>query len=151
MGWTKKSVAATLLQVTEEQRREMAARLAQRMDERSLTNDLLAHEAGVSSKTISRILNAHHDPRIATIEKVASAVGFTREEFRGLTETPDLLGTFDGTEKVSQRLARIEKALSDALDEVREIRLVAEVGQLASADTKQTGQPSRPAGRKKAA
>lgn len=111
MGWTRKSVAATILLVTEEQRRGMAARLAQRMDERNLTNALVAQQAGVAEKTVSRILNARHEPRGTTIEKVAVAVGYTPDEFRGPTPPPLGLGA-------ETQLDRIERMLEELLKQV---------------------------------
>lgn len=88
MGWTRKSVAATILQVTEEQKRELASRLAARMDECGLTNEGLAYKSGVSVKTVSRILNSRHDPRIQTIEKLAKAVDWTEQDLRGIKRAP---------------------------------------------------------------
>lgn len=83
MGWTRRSVGATILQVTERQRRDMARRMSARMEERGLTNETLAYKAGVSVKTVSRMLHAHHVPRVETLRKIAKALGWTEQQLRG--------------------------------------------------------------------
>lgn len=113
MGWTRKSAAATILLVTEEQKRAIAVRLAQRMDERGLTNEKVAALAGVSVKTVSRLLNARHEPRGGTLEKVAVAVGYTPDEFRGPTPAPLGLGA-------ETQLDRIERGLGELVKRVAE-------------------------------
>jgi transcriptional regulator with XRE-family HTH domain len=136
MSWTRRSVAATILLVTEEQKRAMAARLAARMEEHRLTNEQLAAKAGVSVRTVSRLLNSRHDPRDATVDRVARALGMTPTDFRGPPPKPLGLGEptqLDRLEaKVDQLLARedpravIERELRDALRRAGALRGVSD-------------------------
>jgi transcriptional regulator with XRE-family HTH domain len=120
MGWTRRSAAATILLVTAEQKRAIAERVARRMEAQGLTNEQLAYKAGVSVKTVSRILNARHEPRGATIEKVAGAIGYTESELRGAPPPPLGLGAPDPDE-VPAQLAAIEKRLAAIEDQLGQL------------------------------
>ena len=83
MGWTKKSVMATVLWVMSEHRRHAADRLTDLRRARGWTVEDLAHHAGVSPKTISRLQNAKGDPRRSTVRKIAAALDVDPAEFLG--------------------------------------------------------------------
>lgn len=125
MGWTRKTAAATILLVTAEQRQAMAARLAQRMEALGgWTNEKLAYEAGVSVKTVSRILNARHEPRGQTLERIAKAVGVDELELRGAAPAPLGLGrsaALIAGDDLVEHLARIEAELGQIRAGQREL------------------------------
>lgn len=83
MGWTEKSVRATVLWIMSEQREQIAQRLTDLRQARRWTVDDLAHAAGVSPKTISRLQNAKGDPRRSTVRKIADALEVDPAEFLG--------------------------------------------------------------------
>lgn len=119
LGWTKRSVAATILFVTEEQQREIARRVAALMEAQSLTNEKLAFKAGVSTKTVSRVLNARNESRGGTLEKIAAALGVSEWDLRPVPPDPLGLDAAVPEPDVVSQLARIDQRLSaieDAVD-----------------------------------
>jgi transcriptional regulator with XRE-family HTH domain len=68
--------AQTIIQsALAEQRAESAKRLGQALGASGKSYETVAHEAGVSTKTISRWVNRRHDPTRDTVEGVAEALG----------------------------------------------------------------------------
>lgn len=88
LGWRRETVAATILQVTQDQRDQMAARARKLMEEQHYTNASLAYEAKVSEKTVSRLINASREPRYATLERIATALNVSVEELTGPPPAP---------------------------------------------------------------
>lgn len=121
LGWTRGSVAATILLVTQEQRDQIAKRVRTLMQEQGFTNAALAYEAGVAEKTISRLINAKKESRYDTLDKVARALGITEQELRGPPPAPlglDAAAPANGAEvpaSVLERLDAIDEKLADLL------------------------------------
>lgn len=68
--------AQTIIQnALAEQRAQSATRLAQALEASGKSYETVAHEADVSTKTISRWVNRKHDPSRTTVEGVAGALG----------------------------------------------------------------------------
>jgi transcriptional regulator with XRE-family HTH domain len=119
-----------------DQRQAMAERVAELMDAQGLTNEALAFRAGVATKTISRVLNARHESRAGTIEKLAKALGVDESELRGSPvytrrttggETPDMMSLLA---QIDNRLERIEgnwngllKLVEDEIADMIAVRL----------------------------
>lgn len=80
MGWTRRNVAANLLLDLDVQRREAGRRVAALMEAKGWTHEDLAHEAKVSVKTVSRVVNGKHESRNNTIERIANALGKEKDE-----------------------------------------------------------------------
>lgn len=133
MVWTRRSVAVSMTVALEEHRREIGQRLAALRESRGLTQDELAHQAGVSEKTVSRLENGRNDPELDTLRKFAKALKVELRDLQGEQPVPLGLG--------ETQLDRIEKKLSELLD-----RLVAD-GVLQAvqtdAETKPPRQPSK--------
>lgn len=72
----------------EAQQREIAQRVAALRDARGWTNEHLAREAGVATKTVSRVVNARHEPRGNTIRQIAKALGVTESDILGTPPAP---------------------------------------------------------------
>jgi transcriptional regulator with XRE-family HTH domain len=140
LGWTRGSVAATILLVTQEQRDQIAMRVRTLMAEQGHTNAALAYKAGVSEKTISRLINGKLDSRYDTIEKVAVALGLEEQELRGSAPTP--LGLDAGL----SQLDRIEATLEKILDRLAALEVLQGV-----ARDEQQEQQRAPAGRRRRA
>lgn len=120
LGWTRGSVAATILLVTQEQRDQIAKRVRTLMQEQGFTNAALAYEAGVAEKTISRLINAKKESRYDTLDKVARALGITEQELRGPPPSPlglDVAPTngVEAPDPVLERLDAIDAKLADLL------------------------------------
>jgi transcriptional regulator with XRE-family HTH domain len=114
LGWTRSSLGVTVLAAMDAQRKQMAARVRALRDQRGWTNETLAYKAGVSVKTVSRLVNGRHDPRDNTLRKVAKALRTTPAELRGAppamprSEATDLARALN---EISARLAHIEALL----------------------------------------
>lgn len=76
----------------EEYRREIGARIVRLRESRSLGQEDLAHEAGVSVKTISRLENGRHEGRQGTIRRVAQALDVEPSAIIGEPPVPLGLG-----------------------------------------------------------
>lgn len=93
------------------------------MERQGLNNPRLAQKAGISEKTVSRLINARKDPRLNTLERVGTALGLGEAGLLPSGETPDLLGQMNGDGRsassdlatqlaeINQRLAAMERAL----------------------------------------
>lgn len=106
LGWRRESVAATILQVTQDQRDQMAVRARKLMEDKRYTNASLAYEAKVSEKTVSRLINGKREPRYDTIERIAKALDVTAEALTGPPPAPLGLGE-------ESQLDRIERKIDD--------------------------------------
>jgi transcriptional regulator with XRE-family HTH domain len=105
-----------MLAVTEEQKRAMAARLAQRMVDLGFTDERLAFKAGVSSKTVARVRRGEGTAHANTVVKLADALGVTEHELRG-APPPQL------TPASEDQLDRIEEKLDVIVDALHELRV----------------------------
>lgn len=92
-----------------EDRQGSGGRLEALRRARGLSQEELARDAGVSTKTISRWANAQHEPSRITVRRVAQALSVSTYELTG-EEPPELAA--DGQE----RLARVEQKLDQLLD-----------------------------------
>lgn len=121
-GWTNPATTASFWAAMEEaQRRELARNLIRLREERDWSSERLAQEAGVSSKTISRLENAHvEDPRSATIAKLADAFDVDREKITG----PRL--SVDEPEGPLEEIRRMLREVLSRLPEPDEDRLAVE-------------------------
>lgn len=79
MGWTRRNVAANVLLDLDVQRREAGRRVAALMEAKGWTHEDLAHEAKVSVKTVSRVVNGRHESRNNTIKRIAEALGTSKD------------------------------------------------------------------------
>lgn len=113
MGWTRRSAAVSVLLVMEEHRREAGLRLVSLREARGWTQPDLAHESGVSIKTISRFENGKHDGRPSTIKALARALEVDQFAITGPPPAPLGLGTQNGA---ADQLDRIEAMLRQLLD-----------------------------------
>lgn len=89
MGWTRRTAARSILAAVAEQREKSAARLARALEADPRSFEEIAHEAGVSTKTISRWVNRRHDPSPRTVNGVAKAL---KVDSKWLWEPPPPLG-----------------------------------------------------------
>lgn len=120
LGWRRETVAATILQVTQDQRDQMALRTRKLMETKHLTNVSLARKAEVAEKTVSRLINAKREPRYDTIERVAKALGVSAQDLMGTPPAPLGLGAPQNGDRLSRledKLDRILYALNAATDE----------------------------------
>lgn len=99
------------------QRREVGRRVVQLRESKGWGQEDLAHEAGVSVKTVSRIENGRHESRNNTVERIASALGVDKDELWPKT-VPLGLGSED---PYQAQLDRIEKALVELRTDLAEI------------------------------
>lgn len=143
LGWTRGSVAATILLVTQQQRDEIAARVRAEMAQRGWNNPKLAREAGLSEKTISRLINARKDARLDTIERVAQAFGVDPREIQGPPPAP--LGLVADNGRPTQ-LDEIEAKLDRILDLLARDQIVEGVQK----DAQQAAQPAPATGQRRA-
>src|SRR5437764_10961559 len=112
LAWTRGSVAATILLVTQQQRDQVAARVRAEMAQRGWNNPKLAREADLSEKTISRLINGRKDARLDTLERVASAFGIPQIELRGAPLAPLGLGEANGPGSQLDRIeAKVDRLL----------------------------------------
>jgi transcriptional regulator with XRE-family HTH domain len=74
--------------MTEQQKREMGERVSHLRDAAGMTNESLARASGLSTKTVSRIVNGRHEARVATIEALATALQVPEREIRGAPPSP---------------------------------------------------------------
>lgn len=110
MGWTKRSVGVTVLLVMEEHRRSVGQRAVQLRESKGLTQEDLAHKAGLTTKTISRFENGRHEGRSGTITAIARALDVDYSDLVGTPPAPFALG-----DDVTQ-MDRIEAKLDALLD-----------------------------------
>lgn len=121
LGWTRGSVAATILLVTQQQRDALAERVRGEMEKRGWNNPKLARETGLSEKTISRVINGRKDPRLDTIERIAKAFEVSEQELRGAPLAPlGLSASRNGGEP--QPLERVVDLLVEIRDLIAAIR-----------------------------
>jgi transcriptional regulator with XRE-family HTH domain len=114
----------TMLAAVAEQRAQSAARLAQAIEASGKSFEAVAHEAGVSTKTVSRWVNQRHDPSRTTVERMAEALGV---DPHWLWEPPQPLGLghADGDEPpyvqdLRAELAALQQQLADLGDRIGE-------------------------------
>lgn len=116
MAWTRHPAAISLLQVMDEHRKQAGLRVVKLREARGLSQEELAHRAGVSVRTISRLENGRHDGRRGTVRAIAEALSVEERDILG-----DVL--LDGAPH--QQLDRIEQKV-DAL--LRHAGLDPEIG-----------------------
>lgn len=120
LGWTRRNVGINLLLAMEEHRKEAGRRLAALRDSRGLTQDELAHEAGVSVKTVSRFENGRHDGRRTTVRQIAKALGVDEADILGPPLDPLGLGATTQLDRIEQTLSELREAVATlAADNLR--------------------------------
>jgi transcriptional regulator with XRE-family HTH domain len=107
MGWTSRTAAVSVLLAMDEHRKQAGARVARLREARGWSQEDLAREAQLSTKTINRFENGKHEGRRNTIKRIANALQVTEVDVLG--EPPDPLGL--GAPKVAQ---------ADQLDQIIE-------------------------------
>jgi transcriptional regulator with XRE-family HTH domain len=115
MGWTRNSVAVSVLLVLDEQRKKAGERVVQLRDAKGWTQEDLAREAGVSYKTISRFENGRHEGRGDTIRKIAEALGVDRDTIVGPPPAPLGLGGETQLDRIEKELAAHRQLLERIL------------------------------------
>jgi transcriptional regulator with XRE-family HTH domain len=108
MGWTRESVMATVLWLMNEHRRHAADRLTELRLARGWTVEELAHQAGVSTKTVSRLQNAHSEPRQSTVRRIAEALEVDPAELLG----PPPAAQATQLDRIEAAIGRIEAKLT---------------------------------------
>lgn len=101
----------------EEHRKQAGARLAALRDSRGLSQEELAHLAGISVKTISRFENGRHDGSRSTVRSLAKALKVNEHEIVGPPPAPLGLG--------DSQLDRIEAKLDELLTQLAASQLPA--------------------------
>lgn len=117
VGWTKRSAAVTVLLAMEEHRKRAGLRLVQLREAKGWNQEDLAHESGLSVKTISRFENGRHDGRRSTLRSLASALDVDEAVIVG--DPPDPLGLAGPNGGDGDQLDRIEAKLDELLDLLR--------------------------------
>lgn len=157
MSWTRRGVAATVLQQMVDYRKAQGERVAQFREGKGWTQEDLSHKAGISTKTVSRFENGHHEGRGGTIRKLAAALEVQEADIRGRPPAPLGLGPSEPVEAAPQ-LARLEAKLDAIIghlgiklpDELLvaelEERLTAAADQQAAESPGSTGSQRRAAG-----
>lgn len=112
LGWTRRSVAFTVLSAMDEYRREIGHRVAAYRDSANLTQEELAHAAGTSVKTVSRLENGRHEPELSTLRKFADALGVEVQDLQGKPPAPLGLGQPTQLDRIEQKLDQVLDALA---------------------------------------
>jgi transcriptional regulator with XRE-family HTH domain len=97
----------------EDYRREVGNRIRRLREAREMSQEDLAHEAGLSTKTISRWENGRHEGGRDNVRKVAKALGVEPGDILGEPPAPFALG-LNGDGRGDQ-LDRIEQKLDNIL------------------------------------
>lgn len=105
MSWTSRNVGVTVLLAMEEHRKAAGRRVALLRDARGWSQEDLAHEAGISSRTVSRFETGRHDGRRGTVRAIAKALAVAESDILGPPPEPLGLGRDNG------QLDRIEAKL----------------------------------------
>lgn len=90
MGWTRRSVAASIVAAMEDHQRRIGQRVVELREAKDWGQPELATASGISIKTISRIENGHVEGRRHTLRSIAKALDVTRADLEG--EAPAPLG-----------------------------------------------------------
>lgn len=102
-------------------RKELAERIRRGRLRKGWNGEDLAHQAGVSVRTVSRYETAQvTDPREHTLTRLARALGVSRDELAGPRVTPEEL-----ERAYEQQLDRIERKLDELLERLVEQELEA--------------------------
>jgi transcriptional regulator with XRE-family HTH domain len=120
VGWTKRSAAVTVLLAMEEHRKRAGLRLVQLREARAWNQEDLAHESGLSVKTISRFENGRHDGRRSTLRQLAEALGVDEADIVGDPPAPLGLGD-NGSGDQLDRIERLLVELSGRLAQLEEL------------------------------
>lgn len=116
MSWTKRSATATFQRMVQERHRQIGENIVRIREARGWSQERLAHEAKVSSKTVSRLENGGSEGRGGTMRQIAGALGVTIGEI--LTTTQDAVP--DDVE-ASTQLDRMEALLIELLERVENL------------------------------
>lgn len=111
MVWTSRQAAAMFQSMLEERHREMGRRVRDARLAKAWSQPDLAHRAGVSPQTISRMERAVHEGRTHTVTVVAQALDLTVGE---------LLPPGPPAPREQTQLDHIEEMLAELLTLVRE-------------------------------
>jgi transcriptional regulator with XRE-family HTH domain len=121
VGWTKRSAAVTVLLAMEEHRKRAGLRLVQLREARAWNQEDLAHESGLSVKTISRFENGRHDGRRSTLKALAAALGVDESDIVGAPPAPLGLGERNGSGDQLDRIEQLLVELSGRLAQLEEL------------------------------
>lgn len=92
MLWTRRSVAATMLQQMSDYRRAQGRRVAELRDAKNWTQEDLARFADISVKTVSRVENGTNELRATTLREFAQALDVSEADLRIPAPAPLGLG-----------------------------------------------------------
>lgn len=135
MAWTTPAQTARFQSAMEEQaRQQLAKRLKELRQYKGWTADELAHQSGVSPRTVSRLETAGvENPRETTLVRLADAFQMDREALAGPRLTPEAmdqaartqLDTIEGMLRILIRrlpdpAAEIERELQEAVRQAAE-------------------------------
>jgi transcriptional regulator with XRE-family HTH domain len=118
MGWTRRSAAVSVLMVLDEHRKEVGRKVVQLREGKAWSQEKLAHEAGVSTKTVSRLENGERETRRYILRKVADALGVNEIDLLGQPPAPLGLGAREdqvsgGFEEFRDHVADIRSDLAE--------------------------------------
>lgn len=92
LGWTRKSVGATVVRAMEDHLRQIGGRIRALREARGLTQDELGDLVGVREKTISRWENGKHQAVLGNARALAAALGVDVQDITGHLPAPLGLG-----------------------------------------------------------
>lgn len=111
MSWTSDAETARFRAAMEmHARKQLAAKTIESRKRKGWSNEELAHQAGVSTRTISRIETASiKDPKDETLRRVAKALGQSFEDYAGPRITTELVEEARKTQmdELQQELAEL--------------------------------------------
>lgn len=125
VGWTKRSVAASIVAAMDEHQRQIGQRVAELREKRDWGQPELSQHSGVSIKTISRIENGHVEGRRDTLRAIAAALGISRAELEGSPPAPLGLGAELPELATHEDVDRLEAKVDAALVLLRRLEAVA--------------------------
>lgn len=118
MGWSSRGAAVSVLLAMEEHRRAVGLRIKKIRESKGLSQEDVAHNTGVSVKTLSRWETGRHAGYASNLNKLAAALDVLPEDIVGPPPAP--LGL--GHELTSPQLDRIEEQLAKNYALLKEIR-----------------------------
>lgn len=134
MAWTKRDATAMFQRMVEERHHDMGRTIERLRAARGWTQADLAHNAGVSIGTISRLENGRHEGRAGTVRAVATALG---------VQVQELLPGAEPVDGDMSQLDRIEAMLKQLVEIAAAQGIAASAGQIAEAVGEQPA-PKKP-------
>ena len=111
LGWTQKSLAATLLAAMEDHRKQVGARIRSLREAKGMSQEDLAHAAHVSHKTVSRWETGRNVGYATNIKALAKALGVEPKDITGEPPAPLGLGASSDLPATRADVQRIEAKL----------------------------------------